>query len=143
MLTSKYVTEQQQKSLDRYWNLGRDAITDELKECLKQIARSAVIKRWPGHDKTEECIDYIYKELLSNWAIQMDCPVLEIYVGLATRAAYMYSQVEHYSNKFGEQHRQVINEALIFLDKREKSWELDEPIDRSEYLRSILGKIKH
>jgi len=43
--------------------------------------------------------------------------------------------------KYGENHRQLIQNALDFLDQNEAGWNLDVPIDREEYIKILLSKI--
>lgn len=51
-------------------------------------------------------------------------------------------ELQSYIDAFGEKYRTVIEDALEWLENREPTWGLEKPMDRMEFLRDILGKVK-
>ena len=47
-------------------------------------------------------------------------------------------EVEEYVKEYGEHYRGLIGNALEFLDIKESSWELKDPINRSVYIRNLV-----
>ena len=47
---------------------------------------------------------------------------------------------QDYINLYGEEFRTLIVDALEFLDEREDSWGLDEPIDRDQYIEGLVAR---
>jgi len=52
----------------------------------------------------------------------------------------MNDQIENYVSLFGEQHRQLIKDALLFLEDNESKWTLSEPINKLNYLKYVMGE---
>lgn len=50
------------------------------------------------------------------------------------------STVEELVAHFGERYRRMIETAIAFLEEKEPTWNLDEPIDRLEYISNILRR---
>ncbi len=48
--------------------------------------------------------------------------------------------VEELVERVGEPARPLIKDAIQYLDTMEPAWGLDEPIDREEYIESILER---
>lgn len=48
---------------------------------------------------------------------------------------------EYYCKKYGEQHKQLIIDALKFIDGEERLWDLKEPINRDEYIKDLISKV--
>lgn len=44
--------------------------------------------------------------------------------------------------KFGEQYRPLINDALNYLDREEPKWGLKKPINRINYITELIKKAK-
>jgi hypothetical protein len=51
-------------------------------------------------------------------------------------------EFENYVCKYGQLYEFLIADALSFLDERETSWCLDEPIDRDEYIEGLIKAAK-
>lgn len=49
--------------------------------------------------------------------------------------------LEQLVEKYGEEFRTLIMDALQFLDEREHKWNLPEPIDRELYIKDIMGRV--
>jgi len=49
--------------------------------------------------------------------------------------------IEELIKEFGEKYRDLITMAIQFLDKEEPSWNLDTPIDRRKYIKTILSRV--
>jgi hypothetical protein len=49
--------------------------------------------------------------------------------------------VEELVAHFGEQYRRLIELAMAFLDEKEPTWKLDEPINSVEYITAILERV--
>jgi hypothetical protein len=47
--------------------------------------------------------------------------------------------VEYFIQKYGENYRKLITDALMWLDEREPTWKLDTPIDRGEYIQELIA----
>lgn len=45
--------------------------------------------------------------------------------------------------EFGEKHRQMISEALDFLDENEPKWGLRVPMSRRGYIRELVKKARY
>ena len=47
--------------------------------------------------------------------------------------------VEDLVRQFGEEHRRLIVDAIRWIDQQEPKWNLDRPIDRSEFIASLVS----
>lgn len=48
------------------------------------------------------------------------------------------SEQERLVSRFGEQHRKMIRQAILFLDNRETKWRTGAPIDREKYIGDLV-----
>jgi hypothetical protein len=46
--------------------------------------------------------------------------------------------VDELVKHFGKEHREVIIDAIKFLEEHEPLWKLNKPIDRIQYIRDVL-----
>jgi len=50
------------------------------------------------------------------------------------------TSAREYIHLYGEKFRTLIVDALEFLDEREESWGLDEPIDRDQFIEGLVDR---
>lgn len=50
--------------------------------------------------------------------------------------------IEYYVERYGESYRILIEDSLEWLDGREKIWNLESPIDRDEFIRDLISKVR-
>jgi methionine synthase II (cobalamin-independent) len=49
--------------------------------------------------------------------------------------------VDDYVTLYGEECRRLIEDSLAFLEAHEPKWQLDEPIDVDDYLRTLMSHV--
>ena len=47
---------------------------------------------------------------------------------------------EDYVRRYGEKYRELIVDAVRFLDASAPGWGLDTPVDRNEYIHELIQK---
>lgn len=51
-----------------------------------------------------------------------------------------YDTVDDFVKEYGEERRYLIEDSLAFLDAHEPGWNLDEPINRVDYIANIMQR---
>lgn len=51
-------------------------------------------------------------------------------------------EIEKYVKQYGEKYRNVIDDSLTWLRKKESSWDLQKPMDHDKYIEDMIGRIK-
>lgn len=58
------------------------------------------------------------------------------------RSTMTNDTTESFVKQYGEGFRNAIEDALLFLDENEAKWHLEQPINRFDYIDSIVNKVR-
>jgi hypothetical protein len=50
--------------------------------------------------------------------------------------------LEKFVERFGEEYRSLIEDALEWLDSRESLWDLDQPFNRLKFIEDLVSRTK-
>jgi hypothetical protein len=53
----------------------------------------------------------------------------------------MLNEIERLIKKYGKKHEILIKESITWLDKAEKEWKLEEPMNRDRFIEDLLEHI--
>lgn len=53
----------------------------------------------------------------------------------------MLNEIERLTKKYGKQHESLIKDAITWLDRNEKEWKLEEPMNKDRFIENLLEHI--